>query len=547
MSFLETFFKNLSILSTSLNAKNRAQNTETNNLEDKDSLDIDVIEPINSNIYNILKAIDAFETETGLSLKEERSILKKIDLNDNSDTNNKNCIRISLAGSFSSGKSSFINSLLDSDCALAPVKDSATTRVVTRFTYGTERKIFDKNNNELSLEEYQQKVVETKEGKNIFTIQVPADFLKNIVLSDVPGFDSGDNGDVDSEISQKENENADIIFYLVDGNEGPIKAPDIKELIGNENSKGILNNGNKQKSLYVIITKMDLKLPSKRDVIKKGTEKELFKSNINYDDVYLYSSENEFKTPKDKSFFEEQKKILCSRIHSLASARNDYYEQRMQKRKEKQIEKNKAYLTEYARSLKLSYPYLLKKYKDIKQLNSFIKGKTKVSLLKETSDQWDDFEMFLNKKINDIDFCKFKIYSGTVFDDYAVKKCQWEDKWNKIIESVDFYLEQNNIASDIRGYFNIGMGVYAKNIVVKEMDKDWDGPFSNSAENSRRAFAREQNEKLRLHLMEKVRKFRKSMLEKLDQDFDPLFKKQVEIEKNFNNAYNTLLNSVKGE
>ena len=545
--FFESFLKNLAVLNTRLSAKDKSRNKKKNDQEDDDSVDINVIEPLNSNINNISKAIDAFETETGLSLKEERRILKKINLDDNLNSNYNNCIRISLAGSFSSGKSSFINSLLDSDCALAPVKDGATTRVVTRFTYGTKRKIFDKDNNELSLEEYQQKVVETKEGKNIFTIQAPAAFLKNIVLSDVPGFDSGDNGNVDSAISQKENENADVIFYLVDGNEGPIKAPDIKELIGNENSKGILNNSNKQKSLYVIITKMDLKLPSKRDVIKKDTEKELNKSKINYDDVYLYSSENKFKMPKDKSFFEEQKKILCSRIHSLASARNDYYEQRMQKSRERQIEKNKACLAEFARSLKLSYPYWLEKCKDIKQLNSFIKGKTKESLHKETSDQWNDFEMYLNKKINDIDFCKFRIYSGTIFDDYAVTKCRWEDKWDKIIESVDSYLDQNNIAPDIRGYFNIGIGVYAKNIVVEEMGKDWDGPFSSSAESLRRAFARKQNEKLRLHLIIKVREFRKSMFEKLDQDFDPLFKKQAEIETNFNNAYNTLLYSVKGE
>ena len=545
--FFESFLKNLAVLNTRLSAKDKSRNKKKNDQEDDDSVDINVIEPLNSNINNISKAIDAFETETGLSLKEERRILKKINLDDNLNSNYNHCIRISLAGSFSSGKSSFINSLLDSDCALAPVKDGATTRVVTRFTYGTKRKIFDKDNNELSLEEYQQKVVETKEGKNIFTIQAPAAFLKNIVLSDVPGFDSGDNGNVDSAISQKENENADVIFYLVDGNEGPIKAPDIKELIGNENSKGILNNSNKQKSLYVIITKMDLKLPSKRDVIKKDTEKELNKSKINYDDVYLYSSENKFKMPKDKSFFEEQKKILCSRIHSLASARNDYYEQRMQKSRERQIEKNKACLAEFARSLKLSYPYWLEKCKDIKQLNSFIKGKTKESLHKETSDQWNDFEMYLNKKINDIDFCKFRIYSGTIFDDYAVTKCRWEDKWDKIIESVDSYLDQNNIAPDIRGYFNIGIGVYAKNIVVEEMGKDWDGPFSSSAESLRRAFARKQNEKLRLHLIIKVREFRKSMFEKLDQDFDPLFKKQAEIETNFNNAYNTLLYSVKGE
>lgn len=546
MSFIDVFFKSLINLNSRI-VKNSSSQVETNNKKNDDLLDDGVVEPVKGNIENILKAIDAFEAKTGLSLNEQRDFLKKLDLNENSDTNHKNCIRISLAGSFSSGKSSFINSLLDNDCALAPVKDCATTRVVTRFTYGSERKIFDKDNNELTLEQYQQKVVETKEGKNIFTIQTPTDFLKNIVLSDVPGFDSGDNGDVDYAISQKENENADIIFYLVDGNEGPIKESDIKELKGDKDSKGILNNGEKKKSLYVIITKMDLKLPSKRDVIKKDNENKLLKNKIDYDDVYIYSSEKEFKTTKDRDYFEKQKKTLCSKIHSLASARNDYYTQRMLKRKEKQIEKNRALLVEYARGIELNYPYWLKKYKNINKVDPFIIGKNKESLHNEVSNQWQDLEMYLSKKINDIDFCKFRIYSCSVFDDYAVTKCKWEDKWDKIAESVDCYLDENDVAPDIREYFNISKCVGVKNIVVEEMSRDWDGPFSSSAENTRRVFAREQNESLRLQLYKKVLKFRDSMIKQLDRDFDLLFKKQTEVEKDFDSAYNSLLNSVKGE
>ena len=155
--------------------------------------------------------------------------------------------------------------------------------------------------------------------------------------------------------------------------------------------------------------------------------------------------------------------------------------------------------------------------------------------------------MYLSKKINDIDFCKFRIYSCSVFDDYAVTKCKWEAKWDEIIESADCYLDENDVDSNIRKYFNISKCVDVKNIVVEEMGRDWDGPFSSSAENTRRVFAREQNERLRLQLYKKVLNFRDSMIKQLDYDFDSLFKKQTEVERNFDSAYSSLLNSVKGE
>lgn len=501
-----------------------------------------VVEPLKENIDKISNAIGTFEKETGVSLEEERKQLQKIILENKLDVGFKKCIRISLAGPFSSGKSSFINSLLDDDCALAPVKDIATTRVVTRFTYGKDRKIFDKDGNELTLEQYQKKVVDTKEGKNIFTIQVPADFLKNIVLSDVPGFDSGDHGEIDCVISQKENANADIIFYLFKCGDGSIKSSGINYLIGDNKSKGILNGGDKQKSLYVILTQADRKSRSERENIKKYNEKVLKKWEIKFDDICLYSStyESEKKLKdEDKEFFKRQKNFLYEKIVSLANVRNDFYNQRMLKRNEKLFEKNRIVLQDLLEKIRNGRSHWLYEYEQ-KKIDNFFIGKTKKSLHEDVDKQWNDFEnSYLGKKIDNIEFCKYA--------DNAVRQCPWYDEWERVIRDVGAYFEDNHIDSHIRSYFNIGYGSYKEKISVNEMPRGRDWLWFSTEEYKRRSFEINENQRCRSELKKIVHQVRESMLKQLDNDFNSEFQHQKEFETNFNNVYKILLNSIKGE
>ena len=527
--------------------KNKYEEILTDN-EDEETSSLDYSPEILKNISydKLLNAINTFAKDTGLFVQELKDELDKIKPTaPTAEESDESRIRISLAGAFSCGKSSFINSLLGED--VAPVAIRPSTRVVTRFKYGESRKYLNNLGKEITLEEYQKQAVKPRENNdstNIFSILIPAPFLQNIVLSDVPGFGSGDNAKADDEVSRKENENADIIFYLIESSNGTATQSDIENLIGdNSTKKGILNIGEKRKKLCVIITKMDDKSPSKRDIIEKSVKNALEKNQI---EAKIYQYATKFKKAEDKEFFGKVKQELCNEISFLAKTHNDVYEQCMKNRALRNAEKNQEIIKSILNSIEINYQYWWNQYASIHGVDpDVLNSKSIASYEAKLNGYWDLFDNFLKKEIENIDFCKFVVRSDTFFDDYAVKECDWRSKWNNIVDvKVEKFVSNNHIEKDFE-LFSLKDLRYIS-IHVEEMGYDWDGLLSNKAKNDRIYFARLQNEKLRGDLLDSVKQRREKAIQKLNEKFGSKFKYKEDIKNLFNAKYNQLLSSIVG-
>lgn len=502
--------------------------------------------------YNLIRdAVDIFSLATGLSLQDVKEKLEEIKPENTSKDLDANCIRISLAGSFSCGKSSFINSLLG-DEELAPVEPGPSTRVVTRFKYGESRKYLNSDGKEIDLEEYQNLAVQKRaedDKTNVFSILTPAPFLRNIVLSDVPGFGSGDNSKADDEVSRKENENADIIFYLVNAKDGTIRKSDIEELVGDGRAKkGILNSGNKIKKLYVVVTHMDRIPSSKRDVIVKSDEDVLKMNGLDYK-IYPYASRKEKIKENDKKLFEEKKQELCAEICFLAKCHNDVCEQRKKNRNLRKASKKKEKAEDIFKLIEASKDDWWKKYVSIKGIDLYVAEKKSFFDLKKTMDEnWDEFEKVLNQKIKRIMFCK-KTVKYELFNKYGVRKLEWQVELNRIVnECANKFISDYSVDKRLEPYFSISE-LNNVDLQVEELSCDysiWQIFNGNSVKRHREKFAEEQNKNLQEKLFFKVKKCREQNIKRFETDFAPEFEKLKSIGKKFDTSYNQLLSSLRG-
>ena len=145
-------------------------------------------------------------------------------------------VRVAVIGDFSSGKSSFINSLLGQN--ICPVNVAASTSSITTFKYGDDEAIYlvgnsDKINQSqrrpLSRSEYEKMVThQGQKGTNTdirheFEIYYPFDGFRDIELYDTPGFNNPENSQ-DKVITEEKFKNADVIFFVFDIEKGNISA-----------------------------------------------------------------------------------------------------------------------------------------------------------------------------------------------------------------------------------------------------------------------------------------------------------------------------------
>lgn len=129
---------------------------------------------------------------------------------------------IAVVGSFSSGKSTFLNYILGE--RLCPTETDVTTKQNTLFKYGNEPKINDASGKVWSLSDYRNKVRDTDlrktdENGAHFIIEKPLDILKKWRFLDTPGrMATNDNNERcvdDDEKSEEACQKADCIIYLL--------------------------------------------------------------------------------------------------------------------------------------------------------------------------------------------------------------------------------------------------------------------------------------------------------------------------------------------
>jgi len=158
-------------------------------------------------------------------------------------------VEVGVIGSFSSGKSTFINSLFGK--AICPMNVKPTTSSITKFYYGSPEKITI-NNKEITQKEYhnlaQHQKGETQNSKtNYIEYAYPFERLNSIILYDTPGFNNNLNEN-DTAITMKTLKSVDVILFIVDISKGALDSSSIELL-----------STLKDKRMYCILNKSDLK------------------------------------------------------------------------------------------------------------------------------------------------------------------------------------------------------------------------------------------------------------------------------------------------
>ena len=168
-------------------------------------------------------------------------------------------VEVGVIGSFSSGKSTFINSLFGE--SVCPMSVKPTTSSITKFFYGYKKKITI-NGKEITQEEYENYSKHLKgDTKNTETHYIeyayPFERLSSIVLYDTPGFNNNLNNN-DTEVTMKTLESVDVIFFIIDISKGAIDKISVERL-----------RKLKNKRMYCIVNKSDLKSLSAIEKIKE--------------------------------------------------------------------------------------------------------------------------------------------------------------------------------------------------------------------------------------------------------------------------------------
>jgi small GTP-binding protein len=182
-------------------------------------------------------------------------------------------VEVGVIGSFSSGKSTFINSLFGK--AVCPMAVQPTTSSITKFYYGHQEEI-RVNGREITQKEYQD-ISQHKRGKSknseteYIEYAYPFESFNSIVLYDTPGFNNSLNSH-DTEVTMKTLESVDVIFFIIDISKGAVDMKSIKKI-----------HAWKNKRVYCILNKSDLKSPEAITKIKREIESEkLFLEVIEY-------------------------------------------------------------------------------------------------------------------------------------------------------------------------------------------------------------------------------------------------------------------------
>lgn len=170
---------------------------------------------------------------------------------------------IALAGLFSSGKSSFMNSLLKTGEIVLPVDSNPTTAIATYVLQG-EKKIegFSEKGGKIEISNNmfnyfchgQIEQFKFNMKKIIDHIVLKDDYLldlSNCCFIDTPGFEAGNECQIDTDTAFEAIENANAVLWFSTIKDGTLHPKSIKIL------SEIINRKQKQK-VYVVLNKADL-------------------------------------------------------------------------------------------------------------------------------------------------------------------------------------------------------------------------------------------------------------------------------------------------
>ena len=239
---------------------------------------------------------------------------------------------IGIGGKFSSGKSKFINSILNSGEELLPEDQMPTTSIPTYIMYGereeisayiSENKKVDLDNDalhSLTHKFYEKYKIGFSAFINCLIIYEPKLPYKDVVFLDTPGYSKADFGNKDNKQEDFSDENkaylqlraADYLIWLVDIENGVLSETDISFI-----TKVGLNT-----PVLIVVNKSDKKLDKDIEAVTKSIEQAALDAGLNVFAVTAYSSRNNVE-------WQERGKIseFLNMIGNKKSCRKDAYNQ----------------------------------------------------------------------------------------------------------------------------------------------------------------------------------------------------------------------------
>lgn len=217
---------------------------------------------------------------------------------------------IALAGLFSSGKSSFMNSLLKTGEIVLPVDSNPTTAIATYVLQG-----------EKKIEGFSEKGGKIEISNNIFNyfchgqieqfkfnmkkiidhIVLKDDYLldlSNCCFIDTPGFNSGDDNESDTEAAFAVIETSNAVLWFIDITQGTLRGESTKILLE-------IFRRNPNLKIYVILNKADQK--SLKD--KKSIMNDILKLlNKRIEGISVYTTHNKIteQSEENKNCYEKK-------------------------------------------------------------------------------------------------------------------------------------------------------------------------------------------------------------------------------------------------
>ena len=179
-------------------------------------------------------------------------------------------VTAAVVGDFNSGKSTFINALLQDN--LCPTGDEPTTSSVTYFFHGDQTRIEQVEpsgtRKRLTRESYDELVRHRKQGDQVpavFHISLPSQILEHVRIVDTPGFDAPPPNSNDTEGTEHGVAESDVLFVLMDASKGNPSKALLEQLQRMQQSPA----ADRQKPMFLLINKAEEKPPRQRDMMRK--------------------------------------------------------------------------------------------------------------------------------------------------------------------------------------------------------------------------------------------------------------------------------------
>lgn len=385
---------------------------------------------------------------------------------------------VALGGGFSSGKSTFLNSMMD--CEILPSAITPSTSVPAYLIYGDKEEVYAINTFESKIAMKTEDVMLLSHGfgrnesseqeitlghllSNMF-ISTPNQRFKNLVMLDTPGYSkaetAGYSAKTDAKIARTQLNSANFILWFVQADEGTIKDSDIE----------FIKTLHETIPKLIIVNKADKIMPDELDIVVEKIKDTLSMKGIRYVDVLTYSGNEpgDYQYDEITEYLEQwNNSVFQSRFaynfKVIFTKCREYYDERLDEEK-KTHSRLQHILADVSLDSDDARDYL--NYMDTSAKRNIAELKDMKANLKELQDKFFTEIKEIADKVNiempepsEIDLIQDKIYDPkTVLDEYCAK---FGDNIQKIKQSVDMNLGViNTVLADINPVINQSVGGY---------------------------------------------------------------------------------------